>query len=286
MAPRDPDLSFLTLPDVTLQVATAGPRDGTPTILLHGFPEAWFGWRNQINALAASGLRIIVPDQRGYNRSSKPRLLSAYHLDRLADDVLALADHFGAEQVQVVGHDWGGIIAWWLAARNPERIRRLVILNAPHPDVIGAYTRRHPIQALRSSYAAAFQIPRLPEAALRAGNFRALRQTLRLTSRPGTFTEADLERYAEAWTQRGAPTGMLNWYRALRLKRRTQDGPIGVPTHILWGRKDFALSPGLAMESLARCTQGQLTWFPEATHWLHHEAIDAVNMALRDFLTR
>jgi pimeloyl-ACP methyl ester carboxylesterase len=280
----EPSLSFVRLPEVTLDVASAGPRDGPLTILLHGFPEFWFGWRHQIDALARAGLHVVAPDQRGYNLSSKPTDIASYHLDRVANDVIALADSYGASTFDVVGHDWGGIVGWWLASRSPDRVRRLAILNAPHPDVLASYARRHPTQALRVFYFGAFQVPSLPEAGLRAANFLAMRQALRLTSKAGTFSPADLERYREAWAQPGALTGMLNWYRALRLKRRSELGPIRSPTLIVWGKKDPALSPHLATESLSLCTQGRIEWLPGATHWLHHEEPDRVSAALASFL--
>jgi pimeloyl-ACP methyl ester carboxylesterase len=280
----EPNLTLIRLPDVTLNVASAGPKDGPLTILLHRFPEFWYGWRHQIGALAHAGLHVVPPDQRGYNLSSKPVGIAAYHLDRVADDVLALADSYGAGTFDVVGHDWGGIVGWWLAARSPERVRRLAILNAPHPDVLASYARRHPTQALRVFYFGAFQVPWLPEAGLRAANFLAMRQALRLTSRAGTFIPADLEHYCEAWAQPGALTGMLNWYRALRMKRRSELGPIRSPTLVVWGKKDPALSPRLATESLSLCEQGTIEWLPGATHWLHHEEVEHVNDALVTFL--
>ena len=123
---------------ITLHAAAAGPAEGKLVILLHGFPEFWYGWRHQIAPLAASGLRILAPDQRGYNLSDKPAGIAAYRLDTLADDVIGLADALGREHFAVVGHDWGGVVAWRLAARNPERVTRAVILNAPHPRPCGA----------------------------------------------------------------------------------------------------------------------------------------------------
>lgn len=282
--PPMPDLSLVRLPDALLHVACAGPTSGPLTILLHGFPEFWFGWRHQMAALAEAGLRVLAPDQRGYNLSSKPRDLAAYHLDRLANDVLALADRYGAERIRLVGHDWGGIVGWWLASRSPERIERLAVLNAPHPDILAAYARRHPVQALRVGYFAAFQVPRLPEAGLRAAGFLALRQALHLTSRPGTFSAEDIARYREAWSQPGALEGMLNWYRAVRFRRRRVEGRVRVPTLILWGRKDVALSPDLAAACLDHCEDGRIEWLPEATHWLHHEEPARVNAMLTAFL--
>ncbi|ACA17881.1 alpha/beta hydrolase fold [Methylobacterium sp. 4-46] len=285
MPPSDPDLTLLRLPEATLGLASAGPPDGPLTILLHGFPEFWYGWRHQIGPLAAAGLRVVALDQRGYGRSSKPAAVAAYRLERLAGDVLAVADAHGAARIRLVGHDWGGILGWWLAARRPERIARLAVLNAPHPDLLTAFLRRHPLQALRLGYFAGFQPPRLPEAALRAGRFLALREALRLTSRPGAFTPEDLARYETAWAEPGALTGMLNWYRAFP-KRAPAPGRIRVPTLILWGRKDIALSPDLAETCLAACDEGEVAWFPEATHWLQHEEPEAVNAALAAFLTR
>jgi len=169
-------------------VAEAGPESGPPTILLHGFPEFWFGWRHQIGPLAEAGLRVIVPDQRGYGLSDRPQGVSAYHLDRLAGDVLALADACGFATFRLVGHDWGGLVAWWLASRHPERIERLAILNAPHPGIVGAYMRHHPGQWLRSVYVGLFQLPGLPERLLTADRCRALRHALTSTSRPGAST--------------------------------------------------------------------------------------------------
>ncbi|WP_425463606.1 alpha/beta fold hydrolase [Methylobacterium oryzihabitans] len=267
-----------------LQVSEAGPEDGPMILLLHGFPESRLGWRRQVGPLAASGLRVIVPDQRGYARSSKPGPLAAYHLDRLAGDVIGLADAFGRERIALVGHDWGGLVAWWTAAHHPERVARAAILNAPHPDVVGAYARRHPSQLLRSLYVGLFQVPRLPEALLRAGGFAALRRALATSSRPGTFDAAALDAYAADWAKPGALTGMLNWYRALRLPRAPAPAPVRPPVLVLWGERDTALEAGLARDSLRLCLEGRLERFPEATHWVQHEEAEAVNVALIRFL--
>lgn len=278
-----PAASRIDLSTVQLDVIDAGPVDGPLTILLHGFPEFSFGWRHQIEPLAAAGLRLIVPDQRGYHRSGKPHGIEAYHLDRLAADVVALATHHGRQRVHLVGHDWGGLVAWWVAARHPGRVERLAILNAPHPDVFGAYARRHPSQALRSLYVGFFQLPWLPEAVLRRGRFAPLRRALVSSSRQGTFGAADLDRYAQSWSEPGALSGMLNWYRALRLPRAAA-GPIQAPTLILWGRRDHALEPGLATESRRLCRHAEIRWFDRASHWIQHEEAEAVNAALIRFL--
>ena len=274
----------IALPDLRLHVAEAGPADGPPTILLHGFPEFWYCWRRQIGPLAEAGLRVVVPDQRGYNLSDKPAGIPAYHLDRLAADVIALADACGFARVRLVAHDWGGLVAWWAAGLYPERIERLAILNAPHPGIFGAYLRAHPGQWLRSAYVAFFQIPGLPERRLIAGRGKVLRKALATTSRPGAFSEADLDRYAEAWLQPGAMQAMLNWYRALAQLPRDPPPRVSTPTLILWGMQDHALQSGLAEASLALCDHGRIAWHPRATHWLPHDEPEAVNAELLAFL--
>lgn len=268
-----------------LNVAEAGPVGGRPLILLHGFPESIAGWHRQIGPLAEAGFRVVVPDQRGYGASDRPQGIAPYHLDRLAGDVIALADACGFSRFALAGHDWGGLVAWWVASFHPDRVARLAILNAPHPGVVPDYMRRHPGQWLRSYYVAVFQLPGLPERMLLANGAAAMRRALTSTSRPGTFPAAMLDRYAREWAEPGAMTAMLNWYRALvRLPRR--DPPrITMPTLILWGRRDHALQPGLAEASLALCDDGRIRWYPDITHWIQHEAADSVNDALSGFFT-
>ncbi|WP_232631293.1 alpha/beta fold hydrolase [Methylobacterium sp. Leaf118] len=283
----DPDVTHrhLSLGALRLHVAEAGPADGPATILLHGFPEFWFGWRHQIGPLAAEGFRLIVPDQRGYGLSDRPRGIEAYHLDHLAADVVALADACGVDRFRLVGHDWGGLVAFWTASRFPERVDRLAVLNAFHPAVFGDYLRRHPGQVLRSAYAGIFQLPLLPERLLLARDGSGLRAMMRRSARPGTFSDADLDRYAREWRRPGAVTAMLDWYRALaRLPRDANPPRVTAPTLILWGRRDPALQPGLAEASLALCDRGRVAWFPDSTHWVQHEAPEAVNASLTAFL--
>ncbi|HET7077052.1 MAG TPA: alpha/beta hydrolase [Chloroflexia bacterium] len=271
---------------ITLHVMAAGPADGPLVVLLHGFPEFWYGWRRQIPALAAAGYRVLVPDQRGYNRSDKPRGLSAYRSNHMAADIVGLLDAVGRERAAIAGHDWGALVGWLLALEYPERVARLAILNVPHPKVLEDNLRHNMRQRVRSLYAAFFQLPGLPEWLLRAGNWRALAETMRRSACPGSFTTADLRRYRAAWARPGAITAMLNWYRAAlrRPPHRPADPRVYVPVLMIWGARDQALGREMAPESIALCDDGRLHVLEDATHWVQHDAADRVNALLLDFL--
>ncbi|WP_045233737.1 alpha/beta fold hydrolase [Deinococcus pimensis] len=273
---------------VTLHVVEAGPVDGPPVVLLHGFPEFWYGWRHQIDELARAGYRVLAPDQRGYGLSGKPPGVHAYAVRELVRDVVGLLDWRGIPQAFVVGHDWGAAVAWALAITHPERVRRLAILNVPHPAVFARTLRESADQRRRSWYMFLFQLPALPEALLRAGNFRLAAASLQATSRPGTFTEEDLARYREAWGGPGALTGMLNWYRAAFRVPRVDGGGdlrVRVPTLIVWGAEDRFLKREMAEESAAQVEGGaRLRVLEGVSHWVQHEAAAEVNAELLDFL--
>lgn len=274
-----------TVNGISLHIVEAGPADGPLLILLHGFPEFWWGWRHQIAPLAGQGYHVVVPDMRGYNTSDIPQGVDAYRLETLTDDILALADSYGAERFRLVGHDWGGVIAWDLAARHPGRLEKLVVINGPNPDLWKRVMTKRPTQALRSSYAAFFQLPRLPEMVLGASNFRPMRTLLRNSARTGVFTPDVLDRYVEAWSHPGSLTAMLNYYRALRKRRLpAAPAPIRVPTLILWADNDVALETHVAEMALEACDDGRLEIIPDVTHWVHHEEPDHVNNAIIEFM--
>lgn len=269
---------------VSLHVEEAGPADGPLLILLHGFPGFWRDWRRQLEPLAAAGYLVVAPDMRGYNLSGKPSGIDAYRIEMLAADVTALAANYGRSSFRLAGHDWGGIVAWWTAITHPQQVESLAILNAPHPDAWrGLNGWRLLEQAYRSKYVAFFQLPLIPEIVLRAGRFAALRRALASTSRQGTFPGEEIERYAEAWSQPGALTAMLNYYRALRHRPRTPQARVTVPTLILWGARDEFLIREIAIESLKLCDRGDIVWFEDATHWQPMEEPEKVNAALTGF---
>ena len=269
---------------IELHAVAAGPLDGPVVLLLHGFPEFWYSWRNQIEPLAAAGFRVIVPDQRGYNTSSKPGGASSYALSHLISDVLAIADHLGQARIFLAGHDWGAAVAWSVALLHPQRVAKLAILNVPHPSVMRRYLKTNRHQLRRSWYMFFFQLPWLPEAAFSAFNFRLGVRSLVRSSRPDTFSPEDLVLYRTAWSQPGALTAMINWYRAaFRYRSKFPDSTVHVPTRILWGERDAFLLPDMAHDSLRYCDTAELYTFANASHWLQHEEPARVSELLIDF---
>ena len=285
-----PDLETLTIAADGLQfhAPAAGPVDGPLLILLHGFPETSHCWNHYLAPLAAAGFRVVAPDQRGIGLSSKPAGIAAYRIDHLAADIVAIVSALGRERAQVVGHDWGGAVTWYLAEHHSDVVERVAIIDVPDGDTFKRYLRRHPSQLARSWYMLFFQLPRLPEALLRARDFKRLANALAGTSRPGTFTSEDLAIYRAAWAQPGALTGMLNWYRALRLGAPSPrgSGRVTIPVRLMWGDRDHALEPAMAEASIARCDAGEVFHFPEATHWLPREEPGRVTALLLAFLRR
>lgn len=280
------DHLFLKTNGLWLHVVAAGPEDGPLLIFLHGFPEFWYSWSAQIPYFAGRGFRVLAPDLRGYNLSDRPRGVRPYRIDELAQDVVGLIQAAGRQKAIVVGHDWGGVVAWWLAKRFPETVEKLVILNAPHWAALQEDLSRNPVQWLRSSYAAFFQIPRFPEWLLSLWNWAPMVQLLKSTSRPGTFSPADLRLYRRAWAQPRALTAMLNWYRAaVRFPPSPPANPyIAAPTLILWGANDVAEGKELARMSLRLCNQGKLVMFRGATHWVQREEPARINEFIRAFI--
>ncbi|WP_251329325.1 alpha/beta fold hydrolase [Haloplanus pelagicus] len=268
---------------VRLHVVRTGPPDGTPVLLLHGFPECWYGWTPVAGHLADAGYRVLVPDQRGYNASEKPSGVGAYRLPTLAADAAGVLDAVDIGAAHVVGHDWGAAVAWWLALDHPDRVRSLAALNVPHPTVMRRTLGRSWDQRRRSWYFAAFQVPRVPELVAKAGNYRLFERSMRESSRPGTFDDADFERYRAAWRQPGALTATVNWYRAVaRYPPDERTDPVEPPTRVVWGAQDRFLRATMARESVAYCRDGRAILLDDATHWLHHEFPDRVAGHLRD----
>jgi epoxide hydrolase 4 len=255
---------------------------GPLVLLLHGFPEFWYGWRDQIPALAAR-FRVVAPDLRGYNLSEKPP--SGYDLRTLAGDVPALIRALGERRAHVVGHDWGGVLAWGAAGLHPAVVDRLVVLNAPHPSAYLRELRQNPNQWRKSWYVGFFQVPGLADWLFQQGHARLVARALRRSAvDPSAFTDADLAAYRRAILRPGAIRAALAYYRALvspsALEQMRHFPTISAPSLLIWGMQDIALVPAL--------TEGLETWVPnlrveriaDASHWVQHERPSEVNRLL------
>jgi pimeloyl-ACP methyl ester carboxylesterase len=263
-------------------------------LLLHGFPESKYSWRHQLPALAARGFTVWAPNLRGYGRTSRPIERSAYALEHLLDDVAGLLAAARAErryrEFVLVGHDWGGIIAWAYAIRQVSPLDKLIILNAPHPALY-RQSLRAGRQAARSWYIGFFQLPWLPEALLGARHAEAIARLFRAlaTSKSG-FTESDLAVFREGALEPNALTAMLNYYRAIRSSRAMRQVsapyvlPIEIPTLLLWGERDIALGKETTYGTEHYVRHLTVRYLPEASHWVQQEAPEIVNAMIAAFL--
>src|SRR6266542_6357019 len=283
------DANGLRLHVVTQEPAPEHANAAAPlVVLLHGFPEFWYSWRHQIPALAGAGFRVVALDMRGYNRSDKPGGVADYAAGALVEDVARLIRERGEERAVVVGHDWGGAVAWGFAMRHPEMLERLVVLNSPHPARFfdGLRTAR---QLRKSWYMFFFQLPVVPEAWVRAGDYARLRSVLRRDPvRSDAFTPADIERYVAALSQPGAVAGGINYYRALFRRRpgRTRGAmrPVAAPVMVIWGERDRYLGAELAEPDATLVPNVRVERLPDASHWVQNDRPERVNALLLDFL--
>ena len=270
---------------LVLHTLVAGPPKGPLAVLLHGFPEHWFSWRKQIPALAEAGYRVVVPDQRGYNRSDKPRGIRPYQMDILTLDVAHLIRHFTRETAVVIGHDWGGGVAWQFAADYPELVERLIIMNAPHPKAMGRELRKGWEQRLKSWYMLFFQLPLLPEFLFTLNPRQTARRSFNeMTIQPEAFSDDEVEMMAVAMSQPRAMTSMINWYRAIRYQPASKANHISAPTLLIWGEQDFALSKALTYDLEKWVPNIRVLYVPDSGHWVQNEAANVVNGALLAFL--
>lgn len=292
------DLTRIALPTgVELDVALAGDPANPPIILLHGFPESHRTWRHQIPVLAATHF-VIAPDQRGYARSSKPEGLENYTPDKPVGDLLALADHFGIDRFTLVGHDWGGAIAWMAALQHPRRIAQLVILNAPHPQVFQRKLLDDPAQRKASQYIRFFRETTFDQGVTGAA-LEHFFGSLFVQHLAAAVADSEKAIYLEQWSQPGAMTAMLNWYRATNLivprmdetVERPQwiDGPFPLqpqPTLVIWGMADSGLLPCLVDGLDQLIPDYTLYRIEDGGHFIPWQKPEQVNAALTHWLAR
>ena len=280
---------------VRLHYVAAG--QGPLILFLHGFPEFWYEWKKQLPEFGQDHL-AVAPDMRGYNLSAKPAALDQYRMKHLVEDVRALAEHLGHKKFVLVGHDWGGAVAWAFALAHPECLDKLIIVNAPHPGIFVRELRDNPSQQKASEYMLMFRSPEA-EQKLTGNNCELLsRLLLRDLLNRGAFTEDDRKAYLDAWTQPGAITGGLNYYRANRTgPPAAGETPtsfavdpamltVRVPALVIWGEKDSAL----LVNNLAGLDEFvpdlTIRRVPDASHWIIHEKPTEVNSYIRDFIQR
>jgi pimeloyl-ACP methyl ester carboxylesterase len=288
---------FVKVNGVRLHVVSAGK--GPLIIFLHGFPEFWYEWKNQLTEFGKDH-HAVAPDLRGYNVSDKPADLDQYRVSVLVEDIKALADHYSHHKKFVlVAHDWGGAVAWAFAIAHPDYLEKLVIVNAPHPGVFAKLLTSDPAQQKASQYMLMFRSPGA-EKTLSDNNYAGLvNAVLGAGLKNGAFTEDDKQAYIKAWSQPGALTGGLNYYRANKVGPPPPDGQgtstgnfavdptalnVKVPTLVIWGEKDTALLTG-NLDGLDQFVPNlTIKRIPEGTHWVIHEKPAEVNGYIRDFI--
>ena len=284
---------FASVNGVRLHYAHAGA--GPLILFLHGFPEFWYCWKRQLEDFGRDHL-AVAPDLRGFNLSDRPADVKQYKARILIEDIRALAEHLGQEKFVLVAHDWGGAAAWGYAMAHPQSLHRLVIVNSPHPVIFARELAQNPAQADASQYMNLFRTDKA-ERVLSANNFERLaKMTLEAWSR-GAVDPAEKAAYVEAWSQPGALTGGLNYYRASPLYPPLGNDPgaralhldpadflVRVPTMVVWGMRDQALLPG-NLEGLDRCVPDlRIERLPEASHWVMHEEPERLNRLIREFI--
>ena len=269
----------LAVGDLVFDARAEGPADGELVILLHGFPQTSFSWRNQLDALAAAGYHAVAPDQRGYSPGARPADVGEYRVERLVGDVLGIADDLDVERFHLVGHDWGGAVAWQVAGRHPERLRTLTSLSTPHPAAF-RQSIQDGEQRDKSSYMLFFRSPEAEPFFLDndAAGLRALYTA-------SALADEAVEEYVRVLTQPGAMTGALNWYRAADLGLVEGLGPITMPTMYVWSTYDPALGREAA-EATAAHVEGPYRFeiLEGVSHWIAEEAPDALNTLLVEHL--
>lgn len=275
--------NYLSTNGIRLHYVTQG--EGPLMLLLHGFPEFWYSWRHQIPEFAKD-YNVVAVDLRGYNDSDKPKETAAYALPELIKDVEGAILALGYDKCVLVGHDWGGAIAWSFAYEHADMLEKLIVLNLPHPAKFVAGLRT-PQQLLRSWYIALFQLPKLPEWMLSANDYAAIRAAFsNMAINPEAFSPQDLDAYATAAAKPGALTGMLNYYRNILrsdgLFQQTWD-TLEIPTLMIWGEEDTALGKELTYGTEEFVSDFEIKYIPQCSHWVQQEQPALVNQYIRDF---
>jgi pimeloyl-ACP methyl ester carboxylesterase len=274
---------YITTNGINLHYVTQG--EGELMLMLHGFPEFWYSWRHQIPEFAKD-FKVVALDLRGYNESDKPSKQSAYVMDEFIKDIEGVIKGLGYDRCVLVGHDWGGAIAWSFAYAHPDMVQRLIVLNLPHPAKF-AEGFRTPQQLLRSAYIFFFQLPLLPELLLQALDYQSIETAFKgMAVNKSAITQADIEAYKNAAAKRGALTATLNYYRNVWQQGLLSHnwGILDVPTLMIWGEDDTALGKELTYGTEAYVRDFQIKYISNCSHWVQQEQPQLVNQYMREFL--
>ncbi len=265
--------------DVNLHVVVAGPEDGPPVVLLHGFPEFWYAWRGPAAVLARAGHRVIVPDQRGYNLSDKPDGVEAYRLQHLVADLIGLIDALGHERVHLAAQDWGGAVAWRAVIEHPDRFERFAVIDTPHPLAVGDE------ESEISWYRTFIQLPWIPGYTARLGNWSLIVGNLRATSAPGAFPDEEIDQFRSAWDWDGAIHSMGAWYRAPWWPLE-KEARVAIPTLVILAANDAFIPASATRASLEHLDAGELLELGSGTHWVSGEEPERIGAILVEFFGR
>ena len=274
--------NFIDVGEVTLHVVLAGPIDGEPVLLLHGFPEFWYAWRKPMAILAKAGYRVIVPDQRGYNLSDKPNGDEHYNLDELTTDMSALVKKLGYEDVNLAAHDWGGGVAWWMVLHNPELVRRFFVIDTPHPSAGESFQTE---EETNTWYRDFIRLPFIPTYLARLNDWQMLTDTFVNGSKANSFSPEDLDQFRSAWDHENAINTMVAWYRADNENiKEPESRQVDVPTMVVIAPNDFYIPSDLTVRSMPFLNNGELLRLEQGSHWIIQEQPEMIAQHLIEFI--
>ena len=287
------DSIYVNSDDIQLHVVYSGDNENKMMIFLHGFPECWYSWRYQLKYFSRNYL-TVAPDLRGYNLSSKPESKDKYKIRYLLNDVKALINHFNKSSAVIIGHDWGGLIAWWMAMKYPQLVDKLIILNAPHPGVWLNNVKFMPKQLRKSWYIFFFQVEDTPEEYFRYNDFTNLKLTMQLTTyKKEVFDKEEMNKFVECWKKDNSLKYMINYYRAnlkptdfMSFSKKFSFPLIRCQTLIIWGVHDFALEKDLLIGTEKYVKKLDIVYIDDAGHWIQQEVPDKVNKEIKRFIEK
>jgi len=286
LRPEDFTHQTIQVNDLRMHLVSEGAEDAPLIVLLHGFPEFWYSWRHQIKPLAAAGYRVVAVDQRGYNLTDKH---GPYDIFTLSDDIAGLIRALGYQKAAaVIGHDWGGVVTWTFGARHADMLEKLIVCNVPHISAgIAAFSRLYLPQIMKSWYMFFFQLPSLPERLIAANDYKLFADVIQEQTK-GAVTDTEIAYFKQAWAQPGALFASVSWYRALfqsTSKIAQTDMNVYVPSLLIWGDQDSALTTTTAEWSRRYVQDFTLRAVLGVSHWVEQEAPEIVTRYILDFLS-